>query len=355
METGGSRAILPAHRAPGSVPRALPRGSPLFAGVLGHELQVARLSRAAGRGEPHHAYLFTGPEGVGRHRVALGLAQALNCDSADGSACGACSACRRIAGGVHPDVWTVEPEPREKDETRKKDTISVDQVRELQRRVGYKLGEARQRVVVVDPADRLHESAANALLKTLEEPPPRTTFTLIARSPSSVLRTIRSRCQLVRLGALPEATVAAWLVASGVPEDRALLRARLGAGSLGRAAALSDEALAERRTLVWGYVDALRGNDRARLAFAEGFDRDPERALAFFWALAGMARDVAVGREAGDRAPLHADCPDLLDALDAALPGDEVFRCIDRIASARARLAFNASPRGLIEEMVLPA
>jgi len=326
----------------------------LFPDVIGHESQIQILARAAARGTPHHAWLFTGPDGVGRHKVAVAFAQALNCEgptAASGRPCGACPACRRLASGFHPDLIGVEPEHDEKAD-RRRATISVDQVRELQRRLGYRIGDARHRVVIVDPADALGESGANALLKTLEEPPARTVLVLIARTEAAVLRTIRSRCQVLRFGPVPEGRIAAFLVAQGVDPAPAALRARIGAGSVGRASRLTPEALDARRENVAAFLDALEGDGRVRMAFAEGFDKDPERFQEFTWSLQALLRDAVVTSTSA-AAAVHADCGDLIARLSARFPPDRALALSERLASSRSRAALNASLRGLVEELVL--
>src|SRR5262249_24546682 len=135
--------------------------------------------------------IFAGPQGVGKRLTAVALAQALNCEQ---GGCGACPVCARIARGVHADVLVVEPGDS--------GTIKVDQVREAIDRTAYRPFEGRRRVVIVDEADALVPEAQNALLRTLEEPPPASVFVLIPARPEMLLPTVRSRCQRLRFGPL---------------------------------------------------------------------------------------------------------------------------------------------------------
>src|SRR4249919_3856361 len=152
-----------------------------FGAITGHRLLLELLARAIGRGTLPPSLIFAGPEGVGKRRTATALAQALNCDTpidAPGGgrdACGECAACRRIARGVHADILVIEPGDS--------GNIKVDQVREAIDRTAYRPFEGRRRLVVIDGADALMPEAQNALLKTLEEPPPASVFVLITNRP----------------------------------------------------------------------------------------------------------------------------------------------------------------------------
>src|SRR5512136_168368 len=193
-----------------------------FSEIIGQDRAVDALRAALRRGGLHHAYLFAGPEGVGKGMAARLLAQAANCERDDGDACGACPPCRKIARGVHPDVLIVE---RERDMARAgrwepkggrtpSRDIVVDQVRELvDRRLSLRRFEGRRRVVVVDPADAMNPQAQNAILKTLEEPPPDTTLVLVASGADALLPTVRSRCLRLAFSPLPEAMLVERLVA----------------------------------------------------------------------------------------------------------------------------------------------
>ena len=212
--------------------------------IRGQPRAVLQLRRAISSGKLAGAYLFTGPPGVGKATTALALAAALNCERADGDACGTCSACTRIASGNHPDVLRLAPEGAAR-------MIAIDPIRELAARMGYPPHEGRARVVVLDDAERLGIAAANAFLKTLEEPPARTFFVLVSAAPDALLVTIRSRCQRIRFAPLPRDEVAAIVEAGGASPANARLAAALAGGSAARAAELADgEALAARQLRV---------------------------------------------------------------------------------------------------------
>jgi DNA polymerase III delta' subunit len=159
----------------------------------------------------HHAYLFEGPRGVGKRVVANHLALLTNCtDDMPSRPCGGCNNCRQILAGTHPDVLVLQPRA-----DRASQTIALDDVREVIRKTTYKRYGAKRRFVLVDPADSLMPAAANALLKTLEEPTPGTGFILICANTSAMLPTILSRCQRIRFGAVGVDRVQQWLTQQG--------------------------------------------------------------------------------------------------------------------------------------------
>ncbi len=226
--------------------------------VLAQETSVATLRRALANDRVHHAYLFDGPDGVGKELAAFGLAQALVCErrgitSPKDDACGACSACLRAVPRpatrrpVHPDVIVLERGLYEPGaigrRTQESQDISIDQVRTLVlARASFAPHEGRAKVFIIRRADELSVSAANALLKTLEEPNDKTHFILLSSQPDALLSTIRSRTQRVRFAALPDAVVTKLLVARGVDAFRAQEIARLSGGSMSTALGLADDA-----------------------------------------------------------------------------------------------------------------
>jgi DNA polymerase-3 subunit delta' len=246
----------------------------LLSTVRAQPTAVDTLRRALAGERVHHAYLFDGPEGVGKERTALGLAQALVCErrspgSAD--ACGECRACARAiprAGEgrpLHPDVVVLERglyDPvtigRRTPETQ---DLSIDQIRTLVlARAAFPPHEGRAKVFIVRRAEELSVPAANALLKTLEEPGARTHFVLMSATADALLPTIRSRTQRVRFGPLPEQVVAELLAEQGV--DRAASIAPLSRGSMATALVLSDpEATARREEFVARAMAALGARD----------------------------------------------------------------------------------------------
>ncbi|UYM03390.1 DNA polymerase III subunit delta' [Solicola gregarius] len=196
-----------------------------------------------------HAWLFTGPPGSGRSNVARAFAAALQCES---GGCGECNACRTALSGAHPDVTLVRTDRL---------SIEVDEVREHVRSAALRPSSGHWQVLIVEDADRLTEKAADALLKTLEEPPPRTVWMLCAPTAEDVIVTIRSRSRQIVLRTPPSREVAAMLVRrDGVEESVALEAARAAQGHVGRARALAtNDAVRARRREVLAIPSSLSG------------------------------------------------------------------------------------------------
>ncbi len=218
----------------------------MFDNISGHEFQKNILIRAARDKIVSHSYLFAGPDGIGKKLAAIEFAKILNCHSgaeSDATPC-ECGSCRKIEKGIHPDVVLVEFTGVK--------NIKVDQVREeVEDKLFLKPFEGRYKVVIVDESDRMNNSAQNAFLKTLEEPPRDSVIILITSRPASLLPTIRSRCQLLWFNPLEEGLIAEILVArSGCSEDEALLFAKLSGGSPGKALKLDRDMIAWRKKLI---------------------------------------------------------------------------------------------------------
>ncbi len=220
--------------------------------VLGQPTAVQTLKRALAAGRAHHAYLFDGPAGVGKERAAFGLAQCLVCEQPSGGlACGACHACGRAVPeppstlSRHPDIVVLERALYEPGQIGRKTPeskeISIDQVRTLVlARAAFPPHEGRAKVFIVRRADELSVSAANALLKTLEEPGNATHFVLLTSRKGSLLSTIRSRTLALRFGLLPAGVVGQVLMAQGVAAEVAERAAADAGGSLEIARQLAD-------------------------------------------------------------------------------------------------------------------
>jgi len=220
--------------------------------VVGQDRAVDQLRRAAAR--PGHAYLVAGPRGAGAVDAARAFAAALVAPDGDDRTTDL------VRRRLHPDVVEFEPD---------RTVITVDQARdEIIPEVWSAPIESERKVVVLLEAERLQPEAANALLKTFEEPPDRTVIVLVSEAPDELLDTVRSRVQRIELGSLDEATIEAALRAGGVDEGTAQLAARLSGGQLGRARELAGES----RSLRDAFVHAGRGVDGTGAAAARAAD-----------------------------------------------------------------------------------
>jgi DNA polymerase III subunit delta' len=235
--------------------------------VVGHEWATGLLERAITGGRLRHAHLFSGPEQVGKTTVAMAFAQALLCDADAGFPCGQCRSCQRVAAGRHPDVQTIAAG---------KNAIQIEQIRLLQADAALLPLEGRRRIFIIQEIERASLPAANALLKTLEEPPPQVVLLLTCSHPDQLLPTIVSRCQIIALRPLPLEEIRATLETrwQADPERSALL-ARLSSGRLGWAvAALSDSNLWRLRAKSFDDLLSLTTADHfGRLVYTESLSR----------------------------------------------------------------------------------
>jgi DNA polymerase-3 subunit delta' len=333
-----------------------------LASVVGQPRAIDALQAALRSGTLHHAYLFAGPEGVGKELAAVGLAQALTCPEQPEVGCGKCANCLRVVKGLHPDVtWVMPDEERvarglagrsDFTGTPSRD-IRVEQIRGLQERLSLHGLESRRKVALITSAHRMNESAQNAFLKTLEEPPADTTLILIAAEMDRLLPTIRSRCSKVQFAPLPVE-----LVAQRVQQERKLdpqtaaLAAVMAGGSLGRALSLDVEGLAQRKEIITRF-EALRPEDALPLLrFAEeygGSREDAEQALTL---LALWTRDVAL-MKVGVEGLANLDMKELALATAARTHEAELHRRAYLIERALGAIRRNGSPRLQLERMLL--
>lgn len=272
--------------------------------VVGHEWALDLLARGLRSGRLSHAYLFTGPAQVGKTTVAQAVAQALVCErrrEGDGAPCGTCHACQRVAENRYPDVQSVAAV---------KNVIQIDQVRALQADAALSPLEGQYKVFIISEIERATLPAANALLKTLEEPPPQVVLLLTSNHRDQVLSTILSRCQVVGLRPLPLAQVREALqVRWGVDEARAQLLARLSAGRLGWAVtAHTDPDMWQARTKRLDDLLALTAEGHlGRLAYAEALSRAGNDAAVTLGIWAGWWRDVMLVQQQLDDDVLNLD------------------------------------------------
>jgi DNA polymerase III subunit delta' len=256
----------------------------VFDQLVGQERVVDTLRRAATvPAAMTHSWLFTGPPGSGRSVAARAFAAALQCERPQDPGCGQCGACRTVMVGSHPDVTVLSTS-----ET----FIRVERARELALAAAGRPTLGRWRVIVVEDADRLNEQAADALLKTLEEPPPRTVWLLCAPTLDDLIVTVRSRCRHVRLGTPPVDDVAELLIRrDGIEPSMAHYAARAAQSHVGIAKRLAtDEAARSRRRRVTGIPLSLTSLGEALAAAAEIVEEATQGAQAVSGEDAAQAR-----------------------------------------------------------------
>jgi DNA polymerase III subunit delta' len=223
-----------------------------FRDFVGNRAVVDTIRRQIAAQRLPHSLLFSGIAGVGKWTLAQFLAKTLNCSRLDKDFCNECASCRKISEGSYPDVKNIGPDSQ---------FILIDQVREISREVFFRPFEGRQRVFIIDEAERLNAAAANSFLKTLEEPPDTSTLILVTARPNELLPTIRSRCQLYRFTPIPSADIERLLQSQLAlsSEDRNLL-ARVATGSLGRALTLDLAEYRMQREEMLALLETCAGN-----------------------------------------------------------------------------------------------
>jgi len=295
------------------------------------QIEVIRRSIANGHLPP--AYLFYGDEGIGKRLVALELARALNCTgrTQDGDACGECRDCRNIGSGCHPNVSVMGLEVNEKS-GRLRQEIVIDQVRAAQEFFSLRAVGDGGKLLIVDGAHQLNEEAANALLKTLEEPPAGSHVVLVTSRPGSLLQTIHSRCRSIGFSPLGEADVTgALVVMHGMDERDARLVAKMTGGRLGAALGSDPEELRQRRGSFIQLLGLLaEGGDARLLKKAEEVSKTEGALddLVFFGTL--WFRDVVVILLGG--APEMTYNGDILDELEVWAERLSLARCEGALA-----------------------
>jgi len=210
--------------------------------IVGHERPIKVLLRAMAAGRTAHAYLFWGPDGCGKERVARLAAQLLLCRDGEalkrGAPCGHCDACAKMKGEGHPDLHLLSPGDK---------AISVEEVRRLQETLSFQSFERGRKIAIIRDSFRMSREGANALLKTVEEPPPETHLFLLAHHRSQLLPTLVSRCQPLRFDPLSEGEVEEVLLSKGVEAAEANMLASLSGGSVAMALGHDMESLLEAR------------------------------------------------------------------------------------------------------------
>ena len=332
-----------------------------FREIIGHRRIVALLARSIARESLPPSLIFAGPAGIGKRLTAVAVSQALNCLTPTSSpelaidACGTCTACTRIARGVHPDILIVEPGDN--------GSIKIDQVRDLIDRAAYRPFEGKHRAVIVDDADALVPAAQNALLKTLEEPPSRSVFMLVTARPDVLLPTVRSRCPRLPFRPLSVADLGTALMARGQSEADARAVAATADGSLGRALqASADDLVAARDVAQHVLAHAAAPGDARRLERAKdllaksgaGGAGDREHLAAHLRAMASLLRDIELLSTRSDvRALANPDVQPALERLTGAYSGERGVRAFTAVDRALVALERNAGVKIVADWLVL--
>lgn len=306
-----------------------------------------------------HALLVHGAAGIGKVEFARALAAGTLCESPRaGIACGACSSCHWFSQGNHPDFREIVPESAAEDDSDGDDAepakaekvksvvIKIDQIRAVSDFMALSTHRAGYRVLLLHPGDAMHPAAANALLKTLEEPPPLTLIVVVSDRPARLLATIRSRCRLLGLPMPPHADALAWLREADVAQPETALASAGGAPLLARELAQPDEAEMRRRLL--GELAKPSGADV--LQFAAGIERGAVERM-IYW-MQTWVHDLVRTRLAGDPRH-HGDFAPALRSRASASSLESLFALDRELAAARRLAAHPLNARLLAEHLLM--
>ncbi len=318
-----------------------------FANVYGHRRQINMLQKAVARNRVGHSYLFSGPSAVGKKTLALEFARALNCENASAGqdACGRCPSCRKMTRGTHPDLHVLEAQTQ---------FIRIEAVRGIEDQMTFRPLEGRKRVILIDDADKMNEAAANALLKTLEEPSADNLLILVTARPFWLPQTILSRCRHVRFNPLATEDVARFLTEQKHMESaKASALASLSGGSIGRALELDSEDMIAFRGGLSGLIrDAGRRDPMSLLVLASFLGRDKKHTQQGLSILSTYFRDALVYKETAQASMiLNADDLPVVASLAGRLEGGQLLHNIAVVEKSRQSLDMNANKSLTLEAM----
>lgn len=313
-----------------------------FDDIIGHERITGILQRTVEAKRIAHAYLFAGPEGCGKRKAAIALIQAVYCSDSRG--CGTCPSCTRVAAHQHPDLHILEPDGA---------FLKIEQVRQLQRELSLRPYEAPFKSCIIEAADRFHQAAGNALLKTLEEPPGNALLILLTSNPENVLPTIRSRCQAITFRDLAEESVMRILTLQGIEPESARLAASLSGGNPGRAMALcSDGALNGRRELVEQALSLSQNNVAELFARSERLAADKENLPELLDLLVTFLRDL-LHLQSGSAELVNRDLEELVRQESMRRQPERIMEMIAQVMETKRALQRNVNARLAVDLMLM--
>ena len=334
--------------------------------TLGQESTIEWLSNSIREGAVHHAYLFLGPEHVGKMTLALDLACALNCVS-DAPPCGECHHCARILDWKHADVL-VPPSANEVDEDGEPEddktagpsnSILIKQMRKLDHMANLPPFEGKWKVILIDDADRMTVASANYILKTLEEPPEHVVWMLLARNENAHLDTIISRCQRIDVRPMPVPELATMLQERyGADEERANLLSRVSQGRTGWAisAMQDDSVMGARASRLESIIQLIQMGPSARFDLAREMDqqyrRDQKAVLETLDVWTTWWRDLMMVKTSCADMVVNVDYVNDLNEQAQNLTLELVRESIANLDEARDNLALNVIPRLVFDSLV---
>lgn len=316
-----------------------------FDQILGHDRQKEILRRALVNGRVAHAYLFSGPDGIGKRLMALALARAIVCLEQRG--CGHCQACRKIDHQNHPDLHTLEPDGN---------SIKIEQIRALQRDLNLKPLEAIRKICLIEQAETMTIGAANALLKTLEEPRGDTLLILLTAQPNLLLETIRSRCQPLPFTRHPNSRIQAELEKQlGIESTESHILAALSEGSFKKAFGKDRELyLEQRRELLKTLTGLSSGSILPILDFAEQLAADKTVLPDILEIFQAFYRDVLMTLQGhGDEKLVNLDLKEKISRVSGREDVATILAKLEALSQALHQLTRNVNRQLAMEVLLL--
>ncbi|MCA0454180.1 MAG: DNA polymerase III subunit delta' [Chloroflexi bacterium] len=319
--------------------------------VYGHEWAVEHLRKSIANQRIRHAYLIVGAESIGKETLARALAMTLNCTHSDADArpCGQCSSCKRIASGNHPDMIYSELDGTT-------GALKIEEIRNVTGKIALKPYEARYRVAILRDFDHARPQAQDALLKTLEEPPPQALLILLAPSTESLLATITSRSQIIHLRPLPVETIYNVLTQQyNIEHEQADLLARLSGGRMGWALqAIAQPEILEQRTAAINLLEDLVPMTRAqRFEIAEDLSKDKLALYPLLELWQSYWRDVLLLCEGVSDQPANVDRRAALEKIAVGTSTEAVLMALKATRTLITNLSTNLNLRLALEVMFL--
>ncbi len=335
-------------------------------GIYGHHEVISRLQTDVMSESPAHAYLFAGPEGVGRTTTALAFARALNCerDLAD-RPCGECRSCRSInktrQHHRHPDVTIADLEWQHDmfgGSGNARQQFSIEAVRWLRQNIGTRPVAGRWKIQIIDDADRFSDVAPDAFLKTLEEPPPYAVIILIANSPESVAETVRSRCRLISFGLVSDSDIHATLTDRDLPSDEAERYVQIAGGHIAKAISLvgNEKAMQQRIERIneaFEHVTVRIERLRIAGAIATNHTRNRDRTFALLDTYAGIWRDALLLRSGLSNQLTYPEVRTGLETYIQEIDTRDLYRALKATQRCMTDLESNFQARIALQAMVM--
>lgn len=315
-----------------------------FHDIIGQQQALLLLQKTLQNNRLGHAYLFHGPSGIGKKLTALQFVKALYCDAQAADACDTCTPCHKIMRDNHPDVVLLEPTGT---------SIGIDEIRRLQHRLGYKPYEGRRITVIIDACETFSLAAANALLKTLEEPPADTLLVLLTSKKDALPSTILSRCQLVPFSPLTPSHIETIFLQQGLDSTTAQLAASLAEGRLDTNVATDlATVLTQRQTVYTLLTEAVHAKESTLFEQARQLAGKRPQCEALLHRLAMLCRDLVMLKVAPTRPlynhDLHAD----LATLAPRLSLDGLLDTYAMTEQLQRYLSLNVNPQLSFEHLV---